>query len=43
MSLTPHGKAMPLCSALTSTVPVPLGPHTSELGGLMSPSSLLYW
>lgn len=43
VSPTPHGKAMPPCSALTSTLPVPLSHHTPELGDLMSPLSLLYW
>lgn len=38
----PHRKAMALCPAF-STLPVPLGPHIPELGGLMAPSSLLYW
>lgn len=43
MSPTPHGKAMPVCSALASTLPVPLRPHTPELGSLMAPASLSYW
>lgn len=43
VSLTPHGKVMPVCSALASTLLVPLGPHAPELEDLLSPSSLLYW
>lgn len=31
MSPTPHGKAMPLCSALTNTLPVSLTPLSWEL------------